>query len=155
MIEFRPKDKDYAERVRASFARQGFMAYLGADVARIAPGACDIVLPYRPELSQQHRYFHGGVIATLADNAGGYASYTLMGAGDSVLTVEFKLNILTPAAGEALLARGRVIKAGRTLSVCRADVFAVAAGVETLCASAQLTIMCMSGRADRPAAATG
>jgi uncharacterized protein (TIGR00369 family) len=151
MAEFTPRNPEFAERVRSSFARQGFMAYLGADLGAVEPGACQIRLPYRDELSQQHHYFHGGVIGTLADNAGGYAAFTLMGENDSVLTVEFKLNIVAPGEGEFLVARGHVVKAGRTLTVCRSDVFGVAGGVETLCGTAQMTLMRLADRPDRPA----
>ena len=151
MAEFTPRNPGFAERVRSSFGRQGFMSYLGADLTALKPGACEIRLPYRDELSQQHRYFHGGVIGTLADNAGGYAAFTLMGEDDTVLTVEFKLNIVAPGEGEFLVARGHVVKAGRTLTVCRSDVFGVAGGVETLCGTAQMTLMRLADRPDGPA----
>jgi len=148
MAEFTPRNPEFARRVRSSFAREGFMAYIGAKFTAVKPGACEIRLLYREELSQQHHYFHGGVIGTLADNAGGYAAFTLMGVDDSVLTVEFKLNIVAPGEGEFLVARGHVIKAGRTLSVCRSDVFGVS---ENLCGTAQMTLMRLADRSDGPA----
>ncbi len=151
MAEFTPSNPNFAERTRSSFARQGFMAYLGAELSALEPGACEIRLPYRDELTQQHRYFHGGVIGALADNAGGYAAFTLMGEDDTVLTVEFKLNIVAPGEGEFLVARGHVVKAGRTLTVCRSDVFGIAGGVETLCGTAQITLMRLADRPDAPA----
>lgn len=112
-----PRNPDFARRVRDSFARQGAMSLIGAELARVAPGECDIRLPYRPELSQQHGYFHGGIIGTIADSAGGYAAFTLMPADSSVLTVEYKINLLAPRAGDELVARGRVLKSGRSLAV--------------------------------------
>jgi uncharacterized protein (TIGR00369 family) len=93
--------------VRESFARQGIMQTLGATLTRVASGACEIALPYRPELSQQHGFFHAGVVSTVADSAAGYAAYSLFPAGSSVLTVEFKVNLLAPADGEKLRATGR------------------------------------------------
>jgi uncharacterized protein (TIGR00369 family) len=105
------------ERVRASFARQGIMGHLSAMLTEVKPGYCEIRLPFRPELSQQHGYFHGGVIGTLGDSAGGYAAFTLMPTDAGVLTVEYKMKLLAPGDGRWLIARGRVIKAGRSLVV--------------------------------------
>ena len=146
--EFEPRDPDFAARVRDSFGRQPFMRYIGATIAVIEPGFCEIHLPYREELTQQHGYIHGGCMATLADNAAGYAAYTLMAADASPLTVEYKLNILRPGAGHTLIARGRVLKPGRTLSVVNADVFALNAGEETLCVTSIQTLMALAGKAD-------
>jgi uncharacterized protein (TIGR00369 family) len=148
--EYQVRDPDFEQRVRASFARQGFMRFLGAELTRVAPGECEIELPYREELSQQHGYFHGGVIATLADNAGGYAGFSLMAAGDSVLTVEFKVNILAPGHGERLVGRAHVKRAGRTLTVAQTDILAVTDGRETLCATALQTLMRLADRSDGP-----
>jgi uncharacterized protein (TIGR00369 family) len=147
---FEPADPGFAERIRASFARQGLMRLLGAELAAVGAGSCEIRLPFRDDLSQQHGFFHAGATAAIADSAGGYAAYSLMTATDSVLSVEFKINLLAPARGEMLLARGQVIRGGRTLFVCRADVFARRAGADTLCATMQQTIMRMSGRSDLP-----
>lgn len=143
-------DPDFARRVADSFARQGAMAHLGAELVRVAPGAVEIRLPYRPEVAQQHGFFHGGVVATIGDSAGGYAGYSLMPAGSSVLTVEYKINMVAPAKGEALVARGRVVKAGRTLTVCTVEVFALDQGRETLCSVMQQTLICLADRPDGP-----
>lgn len=139
---------DFAVRVRDSFARQGIMSTLGAALAKIEPGCCEIVLPFAPGLSQQHGFFHAGVIATIADSAGGYAGFSLFPADSSVLTVEFKINLLAPADGESLRATGRVLKHGRTLTICELQAFVTKAGVEKLCAHGMATLMCMQGKAD-------
>jgi uncharacterized protein (TIGR00369 family) len=124
MSTFKPLDPDFEKRVRDSFARQAFMRALGAELLQIAPGEVHIALPHKPDLTQQHGYFHGGVVATIADTAAGYAALTLFPKGTGVLTTEFKINLLRPAEGERLVARGRVIKPGRTLSICQSDVYA-------------------------------
>ena len=138
----------FAARVRASFARQRIMALLGAELTGIEPGYCEIQLPFKDELCQQHGFFHGGVIGTIADSAGGYAGFSLMPEDASVLTVEYKLNLVAPADGDRLTARGRVIKPGRTLVVSRADVTVHKNGRETLCATLLQTLMTMHGRRD-------
>ncbi|HTO76219.1 MAG TPA: PaaI family thioesterase [Thermoanaerobaculia bacterium] len=148
---FTPSDPDFEARVRASFARQGLMRTLGAELAAVRPGFCEIRLPYRDALSQQHGYFHAGATAAVADSAGGYAAFTLMGPGDSVLAVEFKINLLEPARGDALFARGQVLRSGRTLSVCRVDVFVTRDGEEMPCAAMQQTVIRLAGRPDAPA----
>jgi uncharacterized protein (TIGR00369 family) len=145
-----PRDPDYAARVAASFSKQAFMALIGAELVSVGPGAVDIALPVRPELGQQHGYVHAGAAWAIADSAAGYAAQSLMAAGDGVLTVELKINLLAPAAGERLIARGRVERAGRRLSVARADVAAVGQdGAETAVATALGTFMRMEGLADR------
>src|SRR5690349_6003144 len=123
MPDLQAKNPDYAQRVQASFDRQGVMKLLGARVSRIAPGECEIQLPFRSDLTQQHGYFHGGIIGTIADSAGGYAAFSLMPGDSSVLTVEYKMNLLAPGDGEVLVARGRVLKAGRSLVVTQVDAF--------------------------------
>jgi len=148
MSDFEPKNPAYAARVQASFDRQHAMALLGAKITRLAPGECEIQLPFKPELTQQHGYFHGGIIGTIADSAGGYAAFTLMPEDSSVLTVEYKMNLLAPGDGERLIARGRVLKSGRTLMVSQADAFVVKGGRETLCATLLETLMTMHGRPD-------
>src|SRR5258705_13643872 len=95
-----PRNPDYQARVRDSFVRQGFMGFIGAEIDSLAPGRCILGVGYRPELTQQHGYFHGGLIGTLADNAAGYAAFSLADADTSILTVEYKLNLLEPARGE-------------------------------------------------------
>ncbi|MCK6451424.1 MAG: PaaI family thioesterase [Alphaproteobacteria bacterium] len=145
-----PSDPDFAARVSGSFARQGAMSHLGARLTKVAPGAVEIRLPYRSEVAQQHGFFHGGVVATIGDSAAGYAGYSLMPADASVLTVEYKINLVAPAKGQELVARGRVVKPGRTLTVTVAEIFAVEQGRETLCAVMQQTLICLPGRADGP-----
>ncbi len=142
--KFVPRDADFAEKVRASFAQQGFMQYLGAVMTVIEPGRCEIRVPFRPDLSQQDGYFHGGVSGAIADSASGYAAYSLTPPGTSVLSVEYKLNFVAPALGELLIARGQVIRAGRTLIVCRADVHVVRDGAEKICATSLSTIMALA-----------
>jgi uncharacterized protein (TIGR00369 family) len=146
-------DPETEARVRGSFARQQFMGFLGAELAELRPGFCEIRLAYRPELGQQHGFFHAGVVGTLADNAGGYAAYSLMPADWSILTVEYKLNLVAPGDGELLIARAEVVKAGRTLTICRGDVFVVRGGDEKLklCAVSQQTLMGLAGKPDTPA----
>lgn len=143
---FTAPDPRYAERVRASFARQGIMGHLGATLTEVKPGYCEIRLPFRLELAQQHGYFHGGVIGTLGDSAGGYAAFTLMPADAGVLTVEYKMNLGAPGDGQWLIARGRVIKAGRSLVVSQADVAVVKDGTERLCAILLQTLMTIQGK---------
>ncbi|MFN8011774.1 MAG: PaaI family thioesterase [Holophagaceae bacterium] len=145
---FTPLDPGYAARVRGSFARQGAMGLVGAELHRVEPGLVEIGLAFRPDLSQQHGFFHAGVSAMIADSAGGYAAFTLFPADASVLTVEFKLNLLAPARGERLKALGRVLRAGRTLAVCELQVFALAEGRESLCATGLQTVMRLDGRPD-------
>jgi uncharacterized protein (TIGR00369 family) len=142
-----PPDPDFEQRTRASFARQGAMAHLGAVLGPVEPGRVEISMPFRPELSQQHGFFHAGMIATIADSAGGYAGFTLFPADAGVLTVEFKLNLLAAADGELAIARGEVIRSGRTLTVCRIDAFVDKQGKRTPCATCTQTLMCLVGRA--------
>jgi uncharacterized protein (TIGR00369 family) len=121
-MDFQPLDPGFAERVRGSFSRQKAMATIGATLARIDPGVCEIELPFREDLTQQKGFVHGGIVGMIADSAAGYAAYSLMPAGSSLVTVEYKLNILSPGRG-ALVAKGRVVKPGRTLTVARAEVY--------------------------------
>jgi uncharacterized protein (TIGR00369 family) len=144
-----PSDPDFASRVRASFGRQRAMELIGAELVKVEAGLCEIRLPYDAKLTQQHGFVHGGIVGMIADSAGGYAAYTLFPADSSVLTVEYKLNLLSPAKGDALLARGRVLKPGRTLTVVQSDVFAIEGGKETLCAVMQQTLITLHGKADR------
>lgn len=139
-------DPGFEKKVRDSFAQQGLMQHLGARMVSIAPGQCEIRLGYREQLTQQHGYFHAGATSAIADSACGYAAYSLMPEGASVLTVEFKINLLAPAEGEELVARGRVVRSGRTLKVCEADVFALKQGEETHCALMLATVMGLPGR---------
>jgi len=142
-------DAQSLQRVRESFARQGLMAHLGARISELREGYVEIRASYRPELTQQHNYFHAGVSGAIADSACGYAAFSLMPPDTSVLTVEYKLNLLAPAAGEELIARGRVLRSGKTLKVCAADVYARKGGADTHCATMLATIMCLPGKPDR------
>ena len=136
----------YEARVRDSFAQQRAMATLGARLVAVAPGAVDIALPFREDLTQQHGFLHAGIVGTVLDSACGYAAYTLMPADAEVLSVEYKLNLLAPARGESVVARARVRKAGRTITVCEADAFAVNRGAEKLVATMTGTMMCVRDR---------
>jgi len=149
-MQYKVLDPNYELRVRESFARQAAMALIGATMTRVEPGRCEIELPVREELTQQHKFVHGGVVGMIADSAGGYSAFTLMPPGAGVLTVEFKINMLAPAKGERLIARGEVLKPGRTLSIVRADVWALEAGRETLVAAIQQTLMVMHGMEAEP-----
>lgn len=148
MSRFRNLDPDFEAKVRGSFRRQNFMTMIGASLTHVAPGEVDIVLPHRADLTQQHGFFHGGVTGAIADAAGGYAGYSVFPAGSSVLTVEFKINLIAPGKGDHLRAQGRVIKSGRTLTFCDLAVYAIVDGDETLCATGQQTLICLHDRPD-------
>jgi len=141
-----PKDPDFEARVRESFARQGLMVTLGASLIRVSPGLVEITLPTSIAVSQQHGFVHAGALASIADSAAGYAALTLMPPGAGVLTAEFKINLLAPGIGERMTARGRVIKAGRTLTLAQADVFAFHEGREKQIALLTATLMAVEGR---------
>jgi uncharacterized protein (TIGR00369 family) len=146
---FQPRDPAFESRVRDSFARQALMRTIGAELVRVEPGRVEIALPYRDDLTQQHGYLHAGITSTIADSAGGYAGYSLFPAGSSVLTVEFKINLLAPAAGERFLAEGAVVRPGRTLTICRLEVSALKGEQRTLIAMGQQTLICLEGTPDR------
>jgi uncharacterized protein (TIGR00369 family) len=143
-----PCASDFEARVRASFGRQGAMRTLGAALESLAPGYCAISLVPRAEIAQQHGYVHAGVVAAIVDSAGGYAGYTLFPENASVLTVEYKLNLLAPAVGDRLVAEGFVVKSGRTLVITRGEVHAEQGGKRTLVALMQQTLMVMHGKSD-------
>ena len=143
---FQPQDPDFEERVRASFARQAFMATLGARIVSVAPGDVVLELPFHQALTQQHGFLHAGVLAALADNACGFAALSLMQPGAAVMSVEFKINLMAPAAGPIFTAAGRVIRAGRTLTVCSAEVAATNGDQEKIVAVMQATMMSVQGR---------
>jgi uncharacterized protein (TIGR00369 family) len=117
------RDPNYASRIHESFGRQKAMALIGASLKSVAPGRVEISLPYRDDLTQQKGFVHGGILGMIADTACGYAAFSLMPAGGSLVTVEYKMNILTPARG-SLVAHGSVVRPGRTLTVARAEVYA-------------------------------
>lgn len=132
---------DAEERVRQSFARQEFMTAIGAELVHVAPGEVDIALPFSERLTQQDGYLHAGVVAGAADSVCGYAALSRMDADAEVLTVEFKINLLAPAAGDRLIARGRVVRTGRTLTVCRGEAVTVTDGRERHVATLTATLI--------------
>jgi len=136
-----PRDPNFEARVRASFEKQQLMTTIGALLDRVEAGKVDIRLPFRADLTQQHGFLHAGTIAAVADSACGYAALSLMPADAGVLSIEFKVNMLAPAKGDAIVARGLVIRAGRTIMVCRADVVSITGRDEKLVAAMQGTMM--------------
>lgn len=138
---FEPKDTDYESRVRASFARQTFMRMLGARMTVVSAGSTEIELPFRDDLAQQHGYLHAAVVTGIVDSACGYAALSLTPAGKEVLTIEYKINLAAPATGEKMIARGRVLRPGRTVTLCAGDVFAVTGGKEKLVATMLATMI--------------
>ena len=142
-------DPEFADRVRASFAKQHAMDLIHATLPVVEPGLTEIHLPHWAGVEQQHGFVHGGVVGMIADSAAGYAAMTLVSASASALTVEYKMNLVAPADGEKLIARGKVVRPGRTLVVTQAEVFAVKDGKEKLCALMQQTIMVMHGKEEK------
>ena len=143
-MPFEPRDPAFEARVRASFSRQRAMATLGATLSRVAPGEVDITIPFREDLTQQHGFLHAGVVTAVVDSACGYAALSLMAAEAAVLSVELKVNLLAPAAGEHFVARGTVLRPGRTLVVCRGELRAYPD--DKLVAAMQATMMSVVGR---------
>lgn len=148
-MDFKPKFTHFKEKVEESFQRQKFMALINAKLVDVKPGYCEIQIPYHATLTQQHGFFHAGIISTIADNAAGYASFSLMEEDSSVLTVEFKLNLMSPGDGDLLIAKANVLKNGRTLTICRSEVFIRKNGVEKLCAASQTTLIELKNKSDR------
>jgi uncharacterized protein (TIGR00369 family) len=136
-----PRNPDFDRAVRESFARQAHMATLGARITRLEPGAVDLTAPYDARFAQQNDFWHAGAVASLADSANGYAAFSLAPPGTDVLAVEFKINLLAPAQGEHFRAEGRVVRPGRTLTVCLAEVFGVTGKESTLVATMLSTII--------------
>lgn len=141
MARFEPEDQDFEQRVRSSFRRQKIMETIGAALTRVTPGEVEIELPFRDSLTQQHGYVHAGIITAIADSACGYAALSLLPADIEVLTVEYKISFLAPAQGTRFVARGRVVRSGRTVSVGSGEVLAVQAGVEAPVALMLATII--------------
>jgi uncharacterized protein (TIGR00369 family) len=141
-----PADPNFAVRIRASFGRQKAMSLIGASLTVVEPGQVEVALPYRDDLTQQKGFIHGGIIGMIADTACGYAAYSLMPADCSLVTVEYKINILAPARA-SLAARGEVVRAGRTLTVTRGEVYSED-GKHV--ASMQQTLMMLTGTPDTP-----
>lgn len=152
MKAFTPPDEQYGERVRASFARQHIMGLLGATLVRVEPGLVEIDLPFRTDLTQQHGFLHAGVVTTIVDSACGYAAFSLMPPQTGVLSIEYKVNFMAPAKGTRFLAQGRVLRAGRTITVCMGEVVAIEEGEvgedrqETIVATMLATIMAIRDR---------
>lgn len=144
-MSFQPRDPDYERKVRELFDAQPVMATIGATMQEIRPGACRLRVAWSPGITQQDGFLHAGVLATLADSACGFAAFSLMPAGARVLSIEFKINMLSPAVGPAFEAVGEVIRSGRNISPCRAEVFADPDGSRKLVAAMQATMMTVSG----------
>lgn len=138
-------DPGFDSRIRTSFARQGLMKTIGAALAKVAPGEIHIELTFSDRLTQQHGFIHAGIITAIADNACGYAANSLMPPDSEVLTVEYKINFLTPAEGEKFVAIGKAVKSGNTLTVCKGEVWAFDNGGKKLVAVMQATMMSMKG----------
>lgn len=136
-----PEEAPLVARVAASFAQQAVMATIGASLRSVTPGAVEIELPYRADLGQQDGFLHAGIVTTIVDSACGYAAYTLMPEGARVLSVEFKVNFLAPAVGDTFIARGKVVRAGRTITVCTGEVVALSKDGERAIALMQATMM--------------
>jgi len=153
MTGYEPQDPHYQLRVSGSFRRQQAMHTLGIRLDRVAPGEVDLTMAYDAAYTQQHGFVHAGIITTALDSACGYAAFSLMPADADVLTVEFKTNLLAPASGERFVFRARVIKPGRTLTVCDAQALALRDGREKLVATMSATLMALR-EADRVKAAT-
>jgi uncharacterized protein (TIGR00369 family) len=145
----RISDPHFADRVRDSFARQNAMTLIQASLPVVEHGRTEIHLPHWSGVEQQHGFVHGGVVGMIADSAAGYAAMTMVPASASVLTVEYKMNLVAPADGEKLIARGKVVRPGKTLIITQAEVFALKDGQETLCALMQQTIMVMHGKTEK------
>ena len=141
-----PKDPAFEARIRASFAKQGLMRTLGASIVGLSPGAVEVAFAPNPSISQQHGFVHAGAVAAIADTAAGYAALSLMPSGAGVLTTEFKINLVAPATGDRIVARGRVVKAGRILTLAQAEVVAEAGGREKMVALLIATMMTVQGR---------
>jgi len=118
-----PRNPDYSQRIKNSFNAQSFMRFIGAKLERVDYGFVDILLPTNTNLNQQHGFFHGGVIASIADSSAGYAALTTFDAACGILTSEFKINFLNPAQGKFLIAKGRVIRPGKTMTICQTDIY--------------------------------
>jgi uncharacterized protein (TIGR00369 family) len=147
MTSFEPKDPHFEARVKASFARQQTMKTLGIEITGLGAGEIELRMPQMPAYTQQHGFTHAGIIATALDSACGYAAFSLMPEDAGVLTVEFKTNLIAPASGEYFLFRARVVKPGRTITVCDSQAFAVESGQEKLVATMTGTLMALFDRA--------
>lgn len=138
---FEPADSDFEQRVRESFAQAGAMKLIGARLGRIEPGYVELDLDFRPDLTQQHGFLHAGITGSIADAAGGCAALTLFGPGESEMSTEFKINLIAPADGERFRAVGRVVKSGRTLTICELEVLAFKGDQAKTCAFGVQTLI--------------
>ena len=148
MTKFKVRDRDCGARVRQSFGCQPFMAMIGAALRSVEPRRVAIEVPCE-DIAQQHGFIHASVVGAIADNAAGYAAHSLMDAEDTVLTVEYKLNLLAPAKGDWIVAQAEVMRPGRTLTIVRSDVSAIDGDKETVCATSVVTIIKMADKLDR------
>ena len=139
-MRFQPKDPNFKDRVRASFAQQSAMRTLGVEIARLEPGEVELSMPYSPSFTQQNGYIHAGIITTALDSACGYAAFSLMPPDAAVLTVEFKTTLIAPAKGERFVFRANVVKPGRTLTFCEGRAFGVTNNEERLIATMSGTL---------------
>jgi len=149
-MTFDVSDPEFEARIRTSFTRQGLNGTMGATLGRVAAGSVEIEVPFSARVSQQHGFFHGGVIGAIGDSACGYAAMTLTPPGAEVLTIEYKVNFLSPTQGDRLLARGRVMRPGRTVTVCAGEVFVVGIAHEKLVATMLVTIMTVGAHREVP-----
>ena len=143
-----PRNPDFARAVRDSFDSQALMSTIGAELLSVQPGAVEIRVPWRKDLTQQHGFLHGGIVTSLLDTACGYSAFSLMPPDAGVLSVEFKVNLMAPAKGDRLIARGQVLRSGRTITVCRADAFMEQGDREVLVATMLATMMTILDRPD-------
>jgi uncharacterized protein (TIGR00369 family) len=148
MIELVPRDPEWETRVKTSFAAQEFMKLLGAELVHLSPGAVDLEIRMRADLTQQHGFFHAGATSSIADSAAGYAALSLFAPGVGVLTSEYKINLLNPAKQAVLTAKGRVVKPGRTLTIAKADVYGLQDSEQVHVATGLFTLMSVSGVRD-------
>lgn len=146
VARFSARNPAWEQKSREIFERQSFMRMIGGKIARLEPGVCDLELPYREDLCQQNVYLHGGVITSIADTSCGIAASTLLSPEAGILSVEFKYNMMAPAAGDRFVARGRVVRPGRTLTIAESFVFAVEDGVETEIGRMLATMMFLEGK---------
>ena len=149
-VVFKPRDPDWEARVRESFTRQSFMTLIGGEIASVSPGHCQVAVKARADLCQQRGFLHGGVTTALADTAAGFAAYSLMPANSAPLTVELKINLMSPAIGERFIASGRVLRPGRTLTIVEVDVHAYSKQDSKLIARMLATMICIENTADAP-----
>ena len=148
MPTFEPQDPRFEACVRESFSQQKVMRTIGARLTGVSPGEVEIELPFRGDLTQQHGFLHAGIVTTIVDSACGYAALSLMRPDSGVLSIEYKVNFVSPAVGARMIARGRVMRPGRTITVCAGDVFAVTDGNEKLVATMLATMMTLRDRSD-------